>query len=118
MCPFHAADGDVEQSVLIEVIETNLSADTGFVGCFEGNPIDTVRSSNQFEPIDHGTSVPHWARLVVGVIGFAGDDVLEAIAIDIGQVDRVKFTENEAIGIVLWLRTHDVVASEFAITTV
>ena len=44
------------------------------------------------------------ALLVVRPVGLAGDDVLQPVAVDVGQVDRVQLAEHQAVAILLRAR--------------
>ena len=80
---FHSSDGDIEKPILIQIDDADLATDTGIVGYSIRKPIDAIRSTNQFKPIDNCTGVPHRTALVVGIVSLTGNNVLKSITIHV-----------------------------------
>ncbi len=112
MRPLHPAAGEIGQTVFIQIGDDHLPSDPRIVVGPVGNPVDAILAADEAEPVDDCAGVPHRALRVVRPVGFAGDDVLEAVAIDIGQVHRMQFAEDEAIRVLRGAVSHDQVLAE------
>ena len=96
---FHSAYQDVGEFVGVDVVDADLSADAG-VGVGEvGDPFYAGLGALEGKPVDDCAGVPLGACLVVGPVGFAGDDVGEAVAVDVGEGDGVEFAEDDSVGV-------------------
>ena len=76
------------------------------------DPFDPVFRAAQFEPTDDRSGIPVGALAMMGPIRFSCDDVLEPIAIDIGQFDRMEFGYMDSVGVFGGFAPHDQVAFE------
>ena len=81
---FFVADNDVRLAVLVEVTCGDLAANAGVVVDEMGREFHgAVLLSSSTKPIENGGVMRAWISAVVGVVALAGNDVLNAIAIDI-----------------------------------
>ena len=115
---FHSTDDDILKPILIQIDDADLATDTGIVGCSIRKPTDAIWTTNQFEPIDNCTGVPHRTALMVRIVSLTGNNVLKSITIHVLQIDRMQFAENDTVRIVLGLGAKYVVANEFNVCAI
>src|SRR4051812_36397574 len=94
------ADGDVEKAIAVEIGDDELRADAGVV-------VDEVRLeghglrrgiADSAEPIQDGGSGGFGVAMrAVGPVALAGDDIEDAVAIDIGENGGVELGELEVV---------------------
>ena len=107
---FFVADDDVWFVVAIEIAGGDLASDAGVVVDQVRDEFDgSIFMAGGAEPVDHGGVVRAWVSAVVGVESFAGDDVLDAVAIDIDAGHGVGLAEADSVGVSLGFVGHDAV---------
>ena len=117
--PLLVADDDVRKAITIRVRRDDLRAHTRVVVDLIRDPVHgLVRAARELEPIhDRRRRRFLVATGTVCPEAFAGDDVFQAIAVDVHEIYRVKLREAHAIIVerrrrVAFLRLHDVVLGE------
>ena len=90
----HTTSDDVQQTIVVDVHHSQPATDTRFAIGFVRNEIDcAVTVAVKLKPVHNRTGVPHRALRVMRPVGFAGDDIFQAVAIDVGQLHGMKFGE-------------------------
>ena len=96
--------------VAVDVTDLDVGADAG-VGVDEvGDEVDAAFAvALGLIPVEDAVAVFVGVVAVVGPVAFAGDDVFDAVAVDVGEVGGVGLGEDDAVVVVLGLfgREHD-----------
>ena len=80
-----------------------------------GDEFDGVPGFGAAEPDEVCGLVGTRVLAVVGVVAFAGDEVEEAVLVDVGESESVGLGDDVAVGVLGGGMAGDVVASEFAV---
>ena len=107
MRAFHSGGDNVRQAIAVHIADGHLPTESRVgVGALR-DEIHAALSAREFEPIHHRAGVPLRRLLVMRPVGFAGDDVLEPVAIDVVQAGRVQFAKDNAVFVLAAGAAHD-----------
>ena len=111
---FLVADDEVGAAVTVHVGEADLAAHAGVVVNEPRHPVHgLVRVAHELEPVSHGGVVA--AGVGAGAVrpeAFAGDEVLQPVAVQVHQLDRVELREGDAEAVLARLLVHEDVGAE------
>ena len=93
-----------------------LSTDPAVLIGQHGKPVNAVFVTLQFEPVHHSTGIPKRAGCVMRPIGLPCHNVLQAVTIDICELERVHFREHQSVLIFIRLFAHDQVLDKTPFT--
>src|SRR5262245_942660 len=105
-------------SVAVRIRHADLTAHAGVVVNEMGHPIGTsIFASHELEPVQDGR------RFWIGITGwamrpkaFAGDDILESIAVQIHEFDRVQLGKSDTVTVFIRFLIHENVALKLGMT--
>ena len=95
----HSPCDQVRSLISIDISDYDLPADSSAIVGQMRNPLDSLLSPPQLKPIDNRTRVPFGALPMMRPVGFAGDNILDAIAVHVGQLHGVQFRKADSVGI-------------------
>ncbi len=112
MGSLHAAGQDVGKPIAVDIGHDDLTSDSRICVGEKRDELYTFVTSHEFEPIDDCAGVPHRTFRVVRPVRLARDDILESVAVDVGQLHTMEFRKENTIRIVRPFLAHDEVAVE------
>ena len=112
MTTLHPPDNNVRNLVTIQIAHRQLPPDPRFAVGEVRNPVDPLFGPLQLEPVDHRPRIPHRAPVVMRPVGLTGNNVLQPVAIHVMQGERMQFSEQHPIRVVIRLLSHDQVLLE------
>ena len=107
------ADDHIGKRVAIHIARHDLRADAGVVVDEVRNEIHGLPLAHELKPVADRRRI----RLRVAMIAmrpkaFADDDVLEPVAVDVREIERVELGEDDAVTVVLRFVAHDEVTAK------
>ncbi len=105
-------DHDVRSAVARDVARDHLGSHARVVVHRPRDELHALVRALEAEPVEHRGLVAARVVAVVGPPPLARDDVLEAVAVDVGHVHRVGLAERHAVAILVGVLPDDLVAAE------
>ena len=105
---FFVSHNDVHFAIAIEIAGGDLAADAGVVVDLVGHQFGgAIFMAGSLEPVEHGGLFGTGVPSVMSIEAFAGNDVLDAVTINVGAGHGVGLAETNTIGVTLWFVGHD-----------